>query len=95
MALCRSAGGPPQGAGGGRVSRLYHSQRLDCYFQHLVCILILLFELILRAQSRAYSRDPTVYDDPERFMPERFMKDGKLSTDVRDPATIAFGYGRR
>lgn len=28
-------------------------------------------------------------------MPERFLKDGRLNPDVRDPATIAFGYGRR
>ena len=47
--------------------------------------------------GRAYSRDPTVYDNPEAFMPERFLTpDGKFDRpDVRDPATIAFGYGRR
>ncbi|KAI0767230.1 CyP450 monooxygenase [Fomes fomentarius] len=43
----------------------------------------------------AYSRDPNVYHDPEAFMPERFLKDGRLNPGVRDPATIAFGYGRR
>ena len=45
--------------------------------------------------SRAYSRDPSVYADPEAFMPERFLKDGQLNPDVRDSASIAFGYGRR
>ena len=32
---------------------------------------------------------------PEAFMPERFLKDGELDPAVRDPATIAFGFGRR
>ncbi|KAI0373553.1 CyP450 monooxygenase [Pilatotrama ljubarskyi] len=43
----------------------------------------------------AYSRDPRHYSDPETFMPERFLKDGKLNPDVLDPTEIAFGYGRR
>ncbi|TFK85641.1 CyP450 monooxygenase [Polyporus arcularius HHB13444] len=43
----------------------------------------------------AYSRDPTIYPDPETFMPERWLKDGRLNPDVRDSETIAFGYGRR
>ncbi|KAF9552414.1 cytochrome P450 [Agrocybe pediades] len=29
------------------------------------------------------------------FIPERFLKDGKLNADVMDPERIAFGYGRR
>ena len=45
--------------------------------------------------DRANSRDPNVYRDPEAFMPERFLKDGELDPDVRDPLTFAFGYGRR
>ena len=28
-------------------------------------------------------------------MPERFLKDGKLVVDGRDPAMVAFGFGRR
>jgi cytochrome P450 len=36
-----------------------------------------------------------VYPDPFSFKPERFMKDGKLNLDIKDPATAAFGFGRR
>ncbi|PIL29308.1 cytochrome P450 [Ganoderma sinense ZZ0214-1] len=50
---------------------------------------------ILVANIWAVSRDPNVYPDPDVFMPERFLKDGELNPDVRDPATFAFGYGRR
>ena len=44
---------------------------------------------------RAVSRDPREYPDPERFWPDRFLKDGKLNPAVRDPNTYAFGFGRR
>ncbi|KAI0687567.1 cytochrome P450 [Earliella scabrosa] len=43
----------------------------------------------------AYSRDPSVYPDPERFNPDRFLKDGKLNPEVRDPYSFIFGFGRR
>ena len=29
------------------------------------------------------------------YQPERYLKDGKLNLDVLDPASVAFGYGRR
>ena len=48
-----------------------------------------------RLQLRAMQYNPEVYPRPEEFMPERFMKDGKLNPDVRDPGRIAFGFGRR
>ncbi|KAI0822054.1 cytochrome P450 [Trametes gibbosa] len=39
--------------------------------------------------------DPAVYPNPDRFYPERFIKDGKLDPEVLDPASLAFGWGRR
>lgn len=39
--------------------------------------------------------DPEVYVQPDAFMPERFIEEDKLNFDVRDPATAAFGFGRR
>ncbi|KAL1751241.1 cytochrome P450 [Schizophyllum commune] len=36
------------------------------------------------------------YPDPYAFKPERFLTaEGKLDPQVRDPATMAFGFGRR
>ncbi|KAJ2934354.1 hypothetical protein H1R20_g2712, partial [Candolleomyces eurysporus] len=43
----------------------------------------------------AFMHDPEVFEKPMEFMPERYVKDGKLNTGVRDPESAAFGYGRR
>ena len=39
--------------------------------------------------------DPEDYPDPEVFSPDRFLKDGHINPDVRDPSEVAFGFGRR
>ena len=45
--------------------------------------------------ARAMSRDEAVYPNPDRFLPERFLKDGNIDPNVRDPADFVFGFGRR
>ena len=30
-----------------------------------------------------------------KYQPERYLKDGKLNSDVIDPDSLAFGFGRR
>ncbi|KAF8799104.1 cytochrome P450 [Phlegmacium glaucopus] len=35
------------------------------------------------------------YPDPSAFKPERYLKDGQLDSNIRDPSAIAFGFGRR
>ncbi|PIL29136.1 cytochrome P450 [Ganoderma sinense ZZ0214-1] len=43
----------------------------------------------------ACMHDPTVYEDPDAFRPERFIRDGKLDPAVQDPTSFVFGFGRR
>ena len=44
---------------------------------------------------RAMLNDERVYPEPHEFKPERFLKNGKVDSSVRDPMEIAFGFGRR
>ncbi|EIW55305.1 cytochrome P450 [Trametes versicolor FP-101664 SS1] len=51
-------------------------------------------------QDDEYFRDVTglaylTYPEPDAFIPERFMKDGTYGSDIRDPETYQFGFGRR
>ena len=39
--------------------------------------------------------DPDTFEDPEKFAPERFLRDDKLDTNIRDPYDFVFGFGRR
>ena len=39
--------------------------------------------------------DPEVFEAPEEFRPERYLKDGQIDPSVRDPVVAAFGFGRR
>ncbi|KAL1682655.1 cytochrome P450 [Schizophyllum commune] len=51
---------------------------------------------IVIANVWAMVHDEEAYPEPYTFKPERFLNiDGKLDPAVRDPAHIAFGFGRR
>ena len=49
----------------------------------------------LTVYVRACMHDPDTFEDPEKFAPERFLRDGKLDTNARDPYDFVFGFGRR
>ncbi|KAI0691782.1 cytochrome P450 [Cerioporus squamosus] len=50
---------------------------------------------IVMANIWACMHDPETYQDPDTFEPERFIRDGKLDPNVRDPYEFVFGFGRR
>jgi hypothetical protein len=35
------------------------------------------------------------YPDPSSFNPNRYLKNGQLDPNIRDPGLMAFGFGRR
>ena len=53
---------------------------------------IFCFEIFL---NRSILHDRKAFNNPLEFQPERYLKDGKLNPDVRDPECAAFGFGRR
>ncbi|KAG6895756.1 hypothetical protein C0993_009238 [Termitomyces sp. T159_Od127] len=49
---------------------------------------------VIPAGSTVIGNAWTVYPNPHIFNPDRFMKDGKLNPEIRDPSGV-FGFGRR
>ena len=60
----------------------------------LVRLLILLIS-VLNSLFRSILHDRKAFNNPHEFQPERYLKDGELNPDVRDPDCAAFGFGRR
>ncbi|RDX52094.1 cytochrome P450 [Lentinus brumalis] len=50
---------------------------------------------IVMVNAWSILHDPERYPQPEKFVPDRFIKNGALNMDPGDPAHIAFGFGRR
>ncbi|KAF8661208.1 hypothetical protein AX16_001488 [Volvariella volvacea WC 439] len=50
---------------------------------------------IVLGNAWAILHEESVYPNPASFNPDRFIKNGKLNTEIRDPEDIAFGIGRR
>ncbi|PPR01466.1 hypothetical protein CVT24_001870 [Panaeolus cyanescens] len=51
---------------------------------------------LLIANAWAALHDPEVFENPDEFLPERYLdKDGQLDHSVRSPSVAAFGFGRR
>ena len=48
-----------------------------------------------RVLKRAIFRNESVYPNAHVFNPGRFLKDGQINPEVKDPEQLAFGYGRR
>ena len=66
---------------------------LFCNAWSVVCAITPTYVLTLLFRSILH--DPKVFNNPMEFEPERYMKDGQLNPDVRDPSCAAFGFGRR
>ncbi|OBZ67591.1 O-methylsterigmatocystin oxidoreductase [Grifola frondosa] len=71
----------------GIIHRSIEEDEYNGYFIPAGCSVI--------ANIWAFMHDPEVYPDPEAFIPERYLLNGKLNPEVQDPSTIVFGFGRR
>ena len=45
--------------------------------------------------SRAILHDPTAFSEPLEYRPERYLKDGQLDPNTRNPGCAVFGFGPR
>ncbi|RXW23537.1 hypothetical protein EST38_g2305 [Candolleomyces aberdarensis] len=50
---------------------------------------------IIFQNNWAMMHDPDVFEKPFKFIPERYIKDGKIDPSVPDTERAAFGHGRR
>jgi len=50
---------------------------------------------VIMDNTWAMFRDESVYPNAHIFNPDRFLKDGQINPEVKDPEQIVFGYGRR
>ncbi|KAI0721291.1 cytochrome P450 [Cerioporus squamosus] len=50
---------------------------------------------IVMVNAWSILHDPERYPQPEEFIPDRFIKIRALNMEAGDPASIAFGFGRR
>lgn len=39
--------------------------------------------------------DPEIFERPFEFIPDRYLKEGKVDPTVIDPEALIFGFGRR
>ena len=62
---------------------------MDGEYERLLLLPLLTFLI------RSILHDPKSFNNPMKYQPERYLKDGRLNPDVIDPASVAFGYGRR
>ena len=59
--------------------------------------LVLLYLLCVSSQpnARSMTRNEEIYPEANSFKPERFIKNGVLNKEIRDPREFIFGFGRR
>ena len=62
------------------------------YYDHLM--LMLSFSVLNSLLFRSILHDHKIFNNPQEFQPERYLKDGKLNPDVRDQDCAVFGFGR-